>query len=261
MNISKYIDSLIASGRYTFTTSEAEQALGVSKVATRSALRRLRQKNVVAVSTRGFQLIVPPEYRILGCMPANYFIDDLMKFLKTPYYVGLLSAAEFHGASHHKPQQFQVITNKARAEINCGKIRIVFVAKKGVEFTATQTLNTPYGFVTISTPEATAIDLVTYPHHSAGIDNIATILVELSEKIESKRMLALMENSKELAWIQRLGYLFEIIGENKLAEIFKKHLSTQRVQPCALQRGLSIKGVPYNEKWGVFINVEVELDV
>lgn len=35
-----------------------------------------------------------------------------MKFLGQPYYVGLLSAAALHGAAHHQPQEFQVVTNK-----------------------------------------------------------------------------------------------------------------------------------------------------
>ncbi len=49
----------------------------------------LRHKGFIADPIRGFQLILPPEYRALGCMPAEYFIDGLMCFLHAPYYVGL----------------------------------------------------------------------------------------------------------------------------------------------------------------------------
>jgi len=35
-----------------------------------------------------------------------------MKHLNVDYYVGLLSAGLFYGATHQKPARFQVITNK-----------------------------------------------------------------------------------------------------------------------------------------------------
>jgi hypothetical protein len=34
-----------------------------------------------------------------------------MKFLKRPYYVGLLNAAAFYGAAHQQPQEYFVFTN------------------------------------------------------------------------------------------------------------------------------------------------------
>jgi len=43
---------------------------------------------------RGFYVIVSPEYRSLGCRPAEQFIPDLMEYLGEVYYAGLLSAAE-----------------------------------------------------------------------------------------------------------------------------------------------------------------------
>jgi len=261
MNISNYIDSLVASGRYSFPTAKAEQNLGLSKTATSSALRRLRRKGFIVDPIRGFQLILPPEYRALGCMPAEYFIDDLMHFLDAPYYVSLLSAAQFHGASHQKPQQCQVITNKTRAEIKCGMAHIIFVARHNVQNFPTQSFNTPYGVVIVAAPETTAMDIVTYPHHCGGIDNVATILAELAEKIKSKQLLALTGIVNELTWAQRLGYLFELIGKNKLAQSLEKHLGANRPQPCALQVGVSTKGMPYNEKWSVFVNVDVEIEI
>lgn len=261
MNMSNYIDNLVAKGHYTFSTFNAEKESGLSKIATNSALRRLRQKGFIAAPVRGFQLILSPEYRASGCMPAEYFIDDLMSFLDAPYYVSLLSAAQFYGASHQKPQQFQVITHKARTEIQCGIAHIIFVTRTNVQNLPTQRFNTPYGTVIVATPEVTAMDMVTYPNYCGGIDNIATSLVELAEKIKPKQLFALATLMGELTWVQRLGYLFELIGEKKLAQSLEKYLHTRRVQPCALQVGVSVKEAPYNEKWRVFINVDVEIEI
>lgn len=261
MNISDYIESLQAQGRYTFATKEAEQTLIISKVALKSALHRMRQKRVLTDPVRGFQLILPPEYRKMGVMPPEYFIDELMHYLKAPYYVGLLSAAQFHGAGHQQPQQFQVVTNKSRSDIRCGQAHIVFVARKNIENIPTQIINTPYGTVRVSTPETTAMDLVTYPYRAVGIDHVATLLVELEEKIKSERLFALTQIVKEVTWKQRLGYLLDFLGKESLAAVLEKYLKEHRFQPCALEPGSSTNEKPFNKKWGIIVNVDLEIDL
>jgi hypothetical protein len=47
--------------------------------------------------------------------------------------------------------------------ITCGKIRVMFVARKNMELIPTTDFKTPRGYLKISTPEATAYDLVGYP--------------------------------------------------------------------------------------------------
>lgn len=49
-----------------------------------------------------------------------------MHHLDQPYYVGLLSAAAIHGASHHQPMAFQVVTDKPTREMHAGKVTIRF---------------------------------------------------------------------------------------------------------------------------------------
>jgi len=48
----------------------------------------------------------------------------------------------------------------------------------------TQEFNTPRGTVTVSTPDATAFDLIGYEARIGGLDAVATILAELAEKLE-----------------------------------------------------------------------------
>ncbi len=98
-----HVDQLAANGRYCFTTSEMRSALGVSAAATRQALSRLERKREIASPARGFYVILPPEYRRLGCLPADQFVPALMEHLKQEYYAALLSAAQYHGAAHHRP--------------------------------------------------------------------------------------------------------------------------------------------------------------
>lgn len=85
-------------------------------------------------------------------MPPEYFINELMGYLSQPYYVGLLSAAQFHGAAHQQPQQFQVVINKPRLPLHCGQARVIFVTKKDTSQVPVENFNTPYGIVQVSTP-------------------------------------------------------------------------------------------------------------
>jgi hypothetical protein len=72
-------------------------------------------------------------------------VPNLMERLKNPYYVGLLSAAQYHGAAHHHPQEFQVVTETNRRLLECGGVRVVFIAAKRLKQVGTQTFNTPRG--------------------------------------------------------------------------------------------------------------------
>src|SRR6266581_1633070 len=158
----EYIADLAARGRYHFVSADAQSALGVSPA-------------------RGFYVIVPPEYQALRCLPADQFIPDLMKRLDVSYYAGLLSAAQYHGAAHHRPQEFQVCLPAHRRPIQCGAVRVVFIVRKQIADCPVQPFNTPRGTILVSTPEATALDLVGYAHRAGGLDNTATVISELAE--------------------------------------------------------------------------------
>src|SRR5262249_40136028 len=104
----EFIVELASRGRYHFTTEEAVASLRGQIPAVRAAMRRLKANGQIAAPHRGFHVIVPPEYRRLGCLPAEQFVPQLMDHLGETYYAALLSAAELHGAAHHRPQSFQV---------------------------------------------------------------------------------------------------------------------------------------------------------
>lgn len=97
-----------------------------------------------------------PEYDRLGCLPADQFLPDLMEHLGEPYYVGLLTAAAYHCASHHAPWVFQVVVPNSRRDIRCGSVSVVFVARGDMSATSTVERNTPTGMIRISSPEALA---------------------------------------------------------------------------------------------------------
>lgn len=254
-----YLARLQSAGRYVFRSRGVSEELGLSQDAVKQALNRLRRKGEIASPARGFYVIVPPEYRALGCLPADQFIPALMADSKTPYYAGLLSAAQYHGAAHHRPQEFQVMLGKPRRPIKCGKVRVDFHVRKDVAAVPVQHINTPRGTVTVSTPEATAFDLIGYEAQIGGLDAVATILVDLGEKLDRGK-LAMLAPSVPLPWTQRLGYLLERIEEALTAQPLKDYVRARARDMTFLKPSAPDDGAPRNRDWKLIVNAEVEAE-
>lgn len=255
-----YITGLAASGRYHFASAEAQSALGISAAAAKLALNRLAKQGAVASPARGFYVIVPPEYRSLGCLPADQFVPALMKRLGLSYYAGLLSAAQYHGAAHHRPQEFQVLVSKNRRPIQCGAVRVVFVARKRLKDVPLQDFNTPRGPIHASTPEATAIDLVGYPHHVGGLDQVATILAELAERIIPEK-LAEAAKTAPVPWAQRLGYLLAHVGAGEKALALQSYVRSHAKESTLLLKSGARARAKRDRDWKLYVNTRVQAEL
>ncbi|MCB1018998.1 MAG: hypothetical protein KDC27_03670 [Acidobacteria bacterium] len=255
-----YIEDLQVGGRLVFTTEEIVQALGKSVPAVRAQLRRLKEKGRIADPFRGFHVVVPPKYRRLGCLPAEQFVPQLMAHLREPYYVALLSAAAYHGAAHQKPQVFQVMLPKARRGLECGGVRVDFVARREMSGTPFVERNTPAGVIRIASPAATALELVGYPERCGYLDNVATVLAELAESVEPAALEAEARRAP-VAWVQRLGYLLVLVEQNELADRLDRVLAAGKRFVVALAPWQRVEGVPRDTRWQLAINTDVEPDV
>lgn len=254
-----YIAGLAAAGRYHFTSADARKALGVSADAARLALNRLSHQSMVASPARGFYVVVPPEYHSLGCLPADQFIPALMERLGLPYYAGLLSAAQYHGAAHHRPQEFQVMVAKPRRPLKCGLVRVAFIVRKDLNDVAVQNFNTPRGSIAVSTPEATAIDLVGYHNHVGGLDQVATILAELAERIDPDKLVSTAKTAP-ISWVQRLGYLLDLVGQSDKTAPLRAYVKVEARDAVPLLTGAPKDSNIRSADWKLFINADVEAE-
>lgn len=266
-HLSDYIVFLKERGDFYFTSQQALEFLDIAPKAFIMSLVRLRQKKEIITLSKAFHIIVTPEYFISGCLPASYFIDAYMKFLKLPYYISLLSAAEYHGAAHQKSQIFQVITNKQLNPIRCGKVVIKFIYKKKFEDVPITIFNVPTGYVKVSTPEATAMDLLMYRKESGGLNSIATILTELVANIDPIKLLQLANNSlNKTAWTQRLGYILEQLdpieteNRNEIVTTLKQFISDKKMSYVLLSQN-NDKEITKNNLWKVVVNCKIESDI
>jgi predicted transcriptional regulator of viral defense system len=255
-----YIRSLAASGHYSFTSEEARRALSVSAAATKLALHRLVREGQIASPGRGFYVIIPPEYLSLGCLPADQFIPALMHRAGLPYYAALLTAAQYHGAAHHRPQEFQAMLTKSRRPIHCGRVRVAFFVRKRLDEVSLLSFNTPRGPIKVSSPEATAIDLIGYQQQIGGLDQVVTIVSELAERLDPQKLVGAAQTAP-LPWAQRLGYLLEQVDAAEKAASLKAYVQSAAPDNTALLPRRSTVGKPRDAHWKLIVNADVEPDV
>lgn len=255
-----YVEGLLSRGRHTFTGAEAQRALKVSPIAAYHSLRRLQKRGWLAMPRRGFYLIVDPEHRQLGALPATAWVDDLMKFHGAPYYIGLLSAAALHGAAHQQPQELQVIAGAVLRPITVGRVRIRFFFRHRMALAATEKTKSSSGYIFVSTPEMTAYDLVRYRQGASSVDHVATVLSELAERIDARRLLAAAKKNGEMPVVQRLGYLLDRTGHGALAIDLAKLVEKTKPKFVRLEPRSSEEISERNQRWRVSVNTTIEVE-
>ncbi|MXW70874.1 MAG: hypothetical protein F4Z74_05405 [Acidobacteria bacterium] len=257
---SSVVADLAADGRYHFTAAEMRRRLAVSPAAARLALSRLAKKGLIAGPARGFYVVVPPEYRRLGCLPAEQFIPALMAHLDQHYYAALLSASQFYGAAHHRPQTFQVALAGYRRPISCGRVAVSFITRARLAEVPTQSVNTPRGAIRVSSLEATAVDLVGYEKRVGGLSQAATVIAELAEDIHPER-LAAAARTAPVSWAQRLGYLLDLVGAADKTSPLQRDVRQRARDAVLLVPGGRDEGrAPRDQRWRLRINSEVEVE-
>lgn len=259
LKLSDYLEKLLRKGSIAFTKKEAIKSLGASEIAFMRSSQRLQKKGLLIRPVAGFYVIVEVEYRDAGGPPAIHFIQKLMSYLELPYYVGILSAAKYHGATHQAVFETQVLTSKPLPAIKYGKHRIRFITNKFTEKVPTKNLQTPHGEILISTPESTLFDLVRYQKKSAGLSHIATVISEMKEKINSKKLSIIAEIYDDTPLAQRVGYLLEEFGERKSTAQLQKWLQSKNHNFIKLEPSLKPSTVQ-NSKWSININSTIEPD-
>lgn len=264
--LEEYIKILRSQGKNSFTLQSALSELNISRSAFNSRTHRLAKKGELISPAQHLYVIVPPEYRAIGSLPASELIPLLMKHLNQDYYVGLLSAALYHGASHQKPQIFQVMVTQQMRALTIGKVRIEFLVKKTFDNLTFQNITVKTGYLKISSPEVTTMDLLLYINRAGGLNAIATILSELVESIDPKKLISLAKNLNGKSWVQRLGWILDKIEteddkhKEKLIGRLLHYLDSQRIFYIPITNELESAGYPRNKKWKIIENTSVESD-
>ena len=260
--LSLFIKELLQQGRYSFEKKEALNRLRSSAQAFASASSRLAKKTELALVKEGFYIIIPPQHHSLGCLPVDWFIDDLMRYLDQPYYISLLSAASYYGATHQQPQKFQIMTNKQTRPVAIGKISIEFITNSRMPCIGIRQVNSYTSQINVSCPELTIIDVCNYSEHSGYIHNVAQIVSDLADSIDLTLLdSVLSETHVKKTVLQRLGFLLELTDNIKISDIVYKYLSLKKpINYIWLAPSENLEILEKDKRWKVNINERVELD-
>jgi predicted transcriptional regulator of viral defense system len=257
-------DHWLARGEHWVTIAMITDALGVSDAAARQIAGRWKERALAFSPTRGAYVLIPPQFRTWGAVPASHFIDDMMGFLGHPYYVGFLSAAEVHDAAHQRPQVFQVVTNAHLRDRDFGRVRVRFIRSAVVADRPTVVRNTPTGTMTVSTPEVTVLDMISSPQHSGGLSNVATVIAQLLEDRKlDPTALAVVAAGYPAPVAQRAGWLIEFAAHESGQDIDLTELrsvAAVRSRPVPLSTGAEVGG-ERDPRWNVVVNADVEPDL
>ena len=189
-SISDWVDEKVMRGYYTFTIEDVKKnfpQFGDAYV--RTSLYRLTIKKKIISPWKGFYVIMPIEFALKAIIPPVFYIDALMSFLNKKYYISLLNAASFYGASHQRAQTFSVITEapKLRNTAKTGT-SILFFSKKNIPEKYIRSHKAQSGYVNVATPELTALDLIENEKHIGGLNRVCTVLNELVDSIDFDKL-------------------------------------------------------------------------
>ena len=264
----EYLEKLRSGGKRYFTSQEIMQALNLSYGAARAGLSRLKRDGKLISPVNGLYVIVPPEHKSYGSIPAEELIPIMMKYLDAEYYVALLSAAGFYGASHQKPMVFQVVTNRRiKHSLKFGQVHIKLIHKRSLTDLPIKDFVVSTGYLKVATPELIAIDLLKFPKHAGGMNNIATVLSELIESIDVHKLIELAENMGEHYQLQRLGYIIEKIDvmdddiKKTTIDALTEYVSSRMKPYTPLASYISRIGYPRCRKWKIIENTDFESDL
>jgi len=257
-----YLQFIQSNGRYAFTIEELTQSISKPLRNIRKDIDRLRVKSEVQNIRKGFYVLIPVEYRKMGMVPAEFYIDELMKILDRNYYVGLFSAAMFHGAAHQQPQEFFVVSEApAPRTIRQKKSAINFSEKKGFPDFGIEEKKTGTGYFRISDPALTFLDLVYFENHIGGLNRIITVLQELVEMIRISQMKKAVKNPFPISVFQRVGFITEsILQDPVIPEVIEQRLAGKELKSVKLLPGGDTEGA-FDTKWKVIINTKLESDL
>jgi predicted transcriptional regulator of viral defense system len=266
--LSSHLDDLLSCGKIVFSREEAMRTLGVGRGAFLDSAERLQRQGRLISPRQGFYIVVPPQYRSWGTPPPDWYVNALMLHEERPYYVGLLKAAELHGATHQAVMEFQVVTDKRMPRISAGRSVLSFYYRRDLEAirVGIDDRKTDTGRMKISSVELTALDLLRYPHASGGINHIATVLSDLGKKINSAK-LATLAPAFERPVVQRMGWLLDHLAfQGRTEKIHRRFLKeTQRpwteLEPSIVgDPDLTPPPIERSKRWNLIIRRMPDVD-
>ncbi len=265
ISINQWQDKVLSKGAYGFSKEAVHQELpSFSDIAVKRALNRQSSKGKILSFYKGYYLIIPPQYATKGILPPQLYLDAFMKYLQRPYYVALLNAAAYHGASHQQPQEYFVMTDFPVLRPTQKKgLKINYISIKEIPESLIEKRKTEAGYLNISNAALTACDLIQFEKRIGGMNRAATVLNELAEAISPADFSPTLLKHVHVATMQRLGYLLEhVCFRQELADSLFDAMEQEKLGffRTPLKAANETIGFASDHRWKVIVNTEIEIE-
>ena len=264
MTVSKYLESLAIGGQRYFLTKDVCATLSMKQSVLSVSISRLALNGKVKMIRRGFGIYTGLTN---GVLHPSFFIDAMMTFMNARYYVGLLNAASYFGASHQAVMTYTVVVDRVMKPILLDGLTIEFVTKNDFGDDGIDKVAGEGGYFNLSRPELTVIDLIRFPKKSGHLNNIATVYEDLTERLDMKKFSAVCLSSRTpTSALQRIGFIFEtILDRSDIAKIIYQVFIRRTASRIRLSTYSGDKKEPavsesFNKKWKLYVNTVVEPD-
>ena len=250
MSVLEWVHNREVEGRPIFTYEEVTNAFpSFTPQQISNSLYRIVKSEMIAQPFKGFYVVIPPHYAAKGIVPPVYYIDQLMDYLRRPYYICLLNAAELLGAAHQRPQEFSVMTILPRIRMS-RLSSLNWNYRSSIPDNFLKEINSETGTIKFSGPELTALDLVQYEQHIGGLSRAANFFLYIPD-------------SSSIATVQRVGYILEnvLMNQSQADDLYHElKIVSPKLNRFRLSTRKNDDGAILDKRWNIIVNTEIELD-
>ncbi|WP_261859469.1 type IV toxin-antitoxin system AbiEi family antitoxin [Mycobacterium montefiorense] len=171
-----------------------------------------------------------------------------------------MSAAAVHGAAHQAPQVFQVAVHRHVRDRAVGRTKFRFAMRDNVTVVPTERRTTRSGSLVVSTREVTMLDIATDITRAGGLNNAATVLVELADEGFDSAALVELSALFPAAAGRRIGWILKNVGKRDGLEplhavVAARPAAASQLSPTGPTTGNT------DHRWALRLNAEVEADI
>jgi hypothetical protein len=137
-----------------------------------------------------------------------------------------------------------------------GRLHIDFYVKSHLLGTPLSAFAGTPAPLAVSSPEATALDLIAFSHRIGGIRRVTEIIADLKSSMSLVGLRAALHAEIQIAVKQRLGYVLTVLGLDRMAEEVRRSLPKRlAVAPLQTRAATSRRTSEARLPWMVLDNI------
>lgn len=214
----------------------------------------IRKKWILKIKKEKY-LIVPLEAGKRGAEDYTVHSFVIASVLANPYYIGYISALNFHGLTDRTPSAVYIVTQEPHESRTILDTKFKFVTIVPRKFFGINEIRIENRKVRVSSKEKTIVDCLDRPEYCEGIDEVARAIFFGRKELDFCEVVSLSKKIGNSAALKRLGYISERLNITQLKRL-TSHLKVASGYSL-LDRSVTRKG-KIVERWGIIANASID---